>query len=257
MWPEAGELTELAGPYSWGTEPPPDRPFVRANMICTLDGALAFEGRSGPIGGPADRALFFALRALADVVLVGAGTARTENYGPVVLSPEAQQARAERGQAPLPLLAVVTRSGALDWQGRLFSGTGQRPVVIGPGGPWDDDAAAVAEVITAPGPAGTVDLTAALGVLAARGARHVLCEGGANLNLSLVASGLMDDLCLTLSPKLAGHTGGTLVGGWLNSGAAWAAAPTYPPLRHVAELQLVHVLEEDGFLFLRHSTRRL
>ena len=58
------------------------RPAVRLNMISSVDGSTALDGRSGGLGGPADRKVFAALRSLADVVLVAAGTVRAENYGP-------------------------------------------------------------------------------------------------------------------------------------------------------------------------------
>ena len=79
-----------------------DRPFVRCNMISTLDGAITVDGRSGMLGGPADRRVFQALRSLADVILVGAGTARAEAYGPVLLAPELRALRERRGQPPVP-----------------------------------------------------------------------------------------------------------------------------------------------------------
>ena len=58
------------------------RPRVRLNMIATVDGAGSLDGHSAALGGPADKALFATLRALADVILVGAATMRTETYGP-------------------------------------------------------------------------------------------------------------------------------------------------------------------------------
>jgi riboflavin biosynthesis pyrimidine reductase len=258
--------------YSRDVVVPPGRPFVRVNMISTLDGAVAFAGRSGPIGGAADRALFVALRSLADVVLVGAGTVRAENYGRARLPSALQALRAERGQAPLPAVAVVTRGGRLDWGGRLFTGAGEGPLplVIMPSGALTAEDARLAqgraEVVEAGG-AGTVDIALALAALAQRGARHVLCEGGPGLNTSLMAAGAVDEICLTLSPTLAGCVGGDLVGGWLGSGTEWlsrtspdrAGAPTdqegVPPLTELGQFDLVHVLEEDGFIFLRHRAR--
>jgi riboflavin biosynthesis pyrimidine reductase len=101
--------------------PPPDRPWVMLNMVSSLDGrAQGADGRSGPLSGPADRALFRALRATADVVLAGAGTARTENYGPVLLSDQLRRQRLSDGRVERPRLAVVTNSLNLDTGGRLF-----------------------------------------------------------------------------------------------------------------------------------------
>lgn len=97
---------------------PRDRPYVRLNMIASLDGAISVDGRSGPLGGPADRHLFQVLRSLSDVVLVGAGTVRTERYGPVRLPEPLRRAREERGQPASVPIAVFTRSLDLDWQSR-------------------------------------------------------------------------------------------------------------------------------------------
>jgi riboflavin biosynthesis pyrimidine reductase len=237
-------------------------------MIGSLDGAVAFAGRSGQLGGPADQRLFFALRSQADLVMVGATTAREEHYGQARLADEVQRARVARGQVPLPPVAVVTRSGHLEGADRLFREEGPRPIVItsadvAAGGL--DGLSAKADVIFAGAPGGPVDLGSALETLAARGVSHVVCEGGPGLNTSLAAAGAVDELCLTLSPKLAGCVGGRLVGGWLGSGSQWLAqaAPgdgtspvDGPPITRLAEMQLAHVLEEDGFLFLRHQVRR-
>ena len=265
LWPTPGPVDDVLEWYP--LTPGAGRPFVRVNMIASLDGAVAFAGRSGQLGGPADQRLFFALRSQADLVLVGATTAREEHYGQARLSDEVQQARARRGQVPVPPVAVVTRSGHLEGADRLFREEGPTPVIItsadGTSGALGE-LAAKADVIVAGPPGGPVDLTSALATLRARGVRHVVCEGGPGLNTSLAAAGAVDELCLTLSPKMAGCVGGQLVGGWLGSGSQWLAqAPPgldtgpadRPPLNRLVEMQLTHVLEEDGFLFLRHLVR--
>ena len=89
------------------------RPAVRLNMIASVDGATAVEGRSGALGGPADRRVFAALRSLADIVLVAAGTVRAEHYGP----------------AALPI-AVVSGSLRLDWEAPFFTAATHRPMVV-------------------------------------------------------------------------------------------------------------------------------
>ncbi len=262
--------------YSRGVEVPAGRPFVRLNMISTLDGATTFAGRSGGLGGPADRLVFAVLRSLSDVVLVGAGTARAEHYGPVKLPPEVQSMRQARGQSAVPLIAIVTRSLNLDWESSLFraglSGplvpgpvvprpVVPRPVVIAPGNSDADDlarAAEVADVLTT----GTseVDLPAALTALRQRGLRHVLCEGAHRLNTNLVAAQLVDELCLTLSPKLAGSIAGGLFAGGpastrfrISPGVASGERrlPIVEPFPRLLDVGLVHVLEADGYLFLR------
>jgi len=263
LLPQTHHPVNLLEVYSHGVRPPGGRPFVRVNMISSLDGAVAVAGRSGGLGGPADRMLFSVLRALADVVLVGAGTVRIERYGPVNIPAQVQDLRVQRGQQAVPPIAVVTQSCNLDWSSALFQGGGPKPIVITPG---NTDALAlaqareVADVLTAG--AGSVDLASALKTLGAEGMHHVLCEGGPRLNTSLAAAQLVDELCLTLSPQLAGCVGGVLMGGWLGSGGVWLSR-TDPngvrtfrsqPLSQLVKLSLMHVLEEDGYLFLRLGT---
>jgi riboflavin biosynthesis pyrimidine reductase len=260
LLPQASDRVNLVEMYSRDLQLPAGRPFLRVNMISTLDGATSFAGRSGGLGGPGDKLLFAVLRSLADVVLVGAGTARTEHYGPVKLPAEVQRMREGRGQSALPPIAVVTQSLDLDWGASLFGGTIPRPIVIAPG---QSDASALAtagkaaDLITTG--MGTVDLQAALIELGNRGMRYVLCEGGPRLNTGLAAAQLVDELCLTLSPRLAGSVGGGLMGGWLASGGPliYGAGPVTgqvrirQPFMRLLELKLVHLLEEDSFLFLR------
>jgi len=204
------------------------RPAVRLNMIASVDGATAFERRSGPLGGPADRRLFLLLRTLADVVLVGAGTVRAERYGP--------------SRPPGPAIAVVTRSLDLDWDAPLFGAGEVRPIIVTVAdAPAERRAQAErrADVIVAG--EGDVDLRRALDALAARGARQVLCEGGPTLNGDLSAAGLVDELCLTVSPVVAHGDTKRIVAG--------------PPLPALLPLELRSACEEDGFLFLRYRRR--
>lgn len=233
---DAVDLLETYGDHL--SSPPAGRPYVRVNMISSLDGAIAVAERSGLLGGKADRRLFFVLRSLADVVLVGAGTARAEGYGPVRLDPDLVQARLKRGQPPVPRLAVVTRSCNLDWSSSLFTESEVRPIVITiKDAPKKclSRAGEVADVVLAGGD--SVDLGEALSALHERGASNVLGEGGPSLNGYLAAGRLLDELCLTLSPRLAGGDGARVVSG-----------RTLPwPL----EVEMAQLLEEDGFLFLR------
>jgi len=249
LLPEATDQVNLVEMYSREVRPPDGRPFVRVNMVSTLDGAIALGGRAGEISGPADRAVFFALRSLADLVLVGAGTVRAENYGPVKLPEDVQLTRVGRGQSPLPRLAVVTHRVDLDFGSRLFVGSSERPIVIAPGGA-DARVLAEARLVADVVESGTetVDLPSALATLADNGISHILCEGGPKLNASLVAGSLVDELCLTLSPKLALGKVQGLVRGWLED---HTTAPIGQPVAGLMALDLVHVLEEDGFLFLR------
>lgn len=110
LLPPRADEVDLAAVYATPADRAPGRPFVRANMISSLDGAIAIKGRSGGLGGPADQRLYDTLRSLTDVVLVGAGTMRTERYGPVRVDATARAQRLARGQSPVPPIAVVTRS---------------------------------------------------------------------------------------------------------------------------------------------------
>lgn len=233
------DLLEVYGdpPFAAG------RPGVRLNMIASVDGATVVEGLSGGLGGPGDRRVFTVLRSLADVVLVAAGTTRAEGYGPAVIAPADQDARRRRDQAPVPPIAVVSRSLRLDWESRFFSAATVRPVVITVSGAPAEDrerAAGVADVVVAGDV--DVDLARAVAVLGDRGARSVLAEGGPTLNGQLASAGLLDEVCLTLSPKLASGTAKRILAG--------------APLTVPAGLALASVCEEDGFLFLRYRARR-
>lgn len=206
------ELAELARPEDFERAyAHPVQPHVRVNFISSLDGAVEIDGKSGPLGGPADRAAFMAMRAMADVIMVGAGTVRAENYGPVRLSQEAQQRRRERGQNPRPPLAVVTARGNLEPDARLF-GPGANVLILTTSKVAAErpDLAKVAQLIDC-GDA-HVDLGLALAEMRGRGLARVLCEGGAELMRSLMMVGLVDELCLTFAPVLAGPNRRTLAG---------------------------------------------
>jgi riboflavin-specific deaminase-like protein len=221
--------------------PVPGHPFVRVNMISSLDGAITINGRSGTLGGPADHRVFHTLRALTDVVLVGAGTMRTEGYGPVRLGDAEQTQRQAHGQHPIPPIAVVTRSCHLDWTSPFFTQAQARPLVLTTRDAHDHArarASRAAEVIVCGDT--QVDMAIAMRELAARGATSVLVEGGPGLNAQLVGAGLLDELCLTLSPRLVAGTGPRVLAG--------------PELLQALTVDIRHILEEDSFLFLRLKT---
>jgi riboflavin biosynthesis pyrimidine reductase len=193
-------------------------------MIASVDGATAVGDVSGGLGGPADQRVFGVLRSLADIVLVAAGTVRAEHYGPSAVP-----------------IAVVTRTAELDWQSPFFTQAKARPIVL-----TVDDAPAeslrcaaeVADVIVVG--TGGVDFGRALDELGARGHHHVLAEGGPTLNGQLALAGVIDELCLTLSPSLAAGAAKRIL-----------AAPALPMLTPLA---LQSILEDDGYLFLRYRT---
>src|SRR5438477_2331249 len=108
LLPEPGEVTaeQATTGLRFGDLAPHDRPYLVLNMVSTLDGRIAIDGRSGPIGDEADRELFFGLRTQADAVMVGAGTVRTERYGPLLRRPELRERRVAEALAPDPLAVI-------------------------------------------------------------------------------------------------------------------------------------------------------
>ncbi len=217
----------------------PGRPYVAVNMVASIDGATAVEGVTAKLGSPGDQRIFFLLRSLADVILVGAQTIRAEGYGPPRLEAEVMQARRARGQSALPDIAVVSRSLNFDWSSRFFTEAPTQPILLTPRAAEVgqlERAHERAQVVLAGDT--TVDLAQGLAALAGRGARLVLCEGGPTLNGELASAGLIDELCLTVAPSLVGGGGATIFG--------------LRRLDHVLGASLLHVLEEEGFLFLRY-----
>lgn len=178
---------------------------VRANMIATLDGsAQGPDGRSRSINGPADWRAFRVQRSVADVVLVGAGTARDEGYGPLRVPADLRAARAERGQDERLPIALVTRTGELPEKLRDVPAEDRPYVVTVTSNPRLDDLDPERLIVAGDT---TVDLAAALDALAARGLTRVLAEGGPRLLGDLTAAGLVDELCLSTSPVLTGGPG--------------------------------------------------
>ena len=220
-------------------------PWVRANMVASVDGAVTGPGgRSAEVSTPADRRVFSLLRSLADVVLAGAGTVRAERYGPARARPELRAARAARGQRPVPVVAVASASLDLDPDWPLFTEAAEPTVVLTvDAAPADRRRAlsGVADVVTA-GEA-LLDIGAALDALAGRGLGRVLCEGGPMLLGGVVRAGLLDELCLTTSPLLAAGPARRV----LHGAAATAGVAPPPPVG----LALGHLLEEAGTLLAR------
>ena len=217
-------------------------PCVRANMIASVDGAIMVDGRSGGLSGPADRLVFRVLRSLADVIVVGAGTARADRYRQVQPGELWQQLRAGRRSAPP--IAVLTRRLDVDLTSRLFGDVGlARTILITTEqAPQDrlQAAARVADVVVA----GKEDVGAAasINVLGQRGYRRILVEGGPNLLGQFTAADLVDELCLTISPVLEGGY----------SAARVTMAPHGDRPAKMAGLRLASVLEDDGFLLTRY-----
>ena len=158
------------GSYDW-----PEGPWLRANMVATVDGsAQGPDGRSGTINNAADQEVFQRLRATADLILVGAGTARAEGYGPV--------------ETPI---VVVSRSGALP-ETMADAPEGSIRLIHG-GGP--------------------MDLHAEITDLYAQGLHHIVCEGGPSLLADLIRAGVVDELCATVVPRLIAGDGRRILTG--------------------------------------------
>jgi len=242
LLPQAVAAVDLVEAYAIPPDAGGGTAFVRCNMITSLDGAISVNGRSGTLGGPADRRVFQTLRSLTDVVLVGAGTMRSENYGPARFDDELREQRLQRGQNPVPPIAVVTASANLDWSSPFFTEAEERPIVftsrISEKGARER-AAEVADVVVSDDD--RVDPMAAIDYLRSRGYGSVLLEGGPRLNADVTDAGALDELCLTLSPRLVAGDGPRVLAG----------AELSTPLG----LKIVHLLEEDGFLFYRLAVR--
>ncbi len=184
---------------------PPDRPWVFTNMAATLDGATAIDGVSGAIGDDDDHAMFRALRASADVIIVGSRTANVESYRTPQRSDAVDRVRSDAGRAPRPLVAVLSASLSIDPELELFADPSYRPLVFS-----TDDAPAdrrrrledAADVVSI-GSGKHLDLGRALRHLFSAGHRTVLSEGGPSINGQLIADDLIDEWNLTLSPLLA------------------------------------------------------
>jgi len=241
LLPVASERVDLEAAYAV----PPETPFhLRASFISSADGAVTLDGRSGGLGNAADKEIFGLARDLADVILVGAGTARAEAYGASRPIGRRLERRRRHGLPDAPVMALVSESLQFDLDSDLFPTDEPRTVVITSGASPADARAAVAEhaeVLVLGDDA--VDLAAAVAALRKRGLRRTHCEGGPRLFAGLVAAGLVDELCLTLAPLLTGPGAARIV-----TGPAWPA-PAYGVLQHV--------LEDEGFLFLRYLLTRL
>ncbi len=218
------------------------RPWVVANMIASLDGAATIDGRSGRLGGPGDKAIFHALRGVADVILVGAGTVRAERYGPPRHDPSDTERRLAAGMAERARIAIVTSSLELEDDLPLFGDPTARPLVITVENADPAERARleqVADVVNAG--VQRVDPAVALSRLSDLGARTVLCEGGPMLLGGLHDADLIDEWCVTISPV-----------GTAGTGARIAHGTTATARR----LELDRLWEEDGMLFLREIRPR-
>jgi riboflavin biosynthesis pyrimidine reductase len=233
------ELTDehIAQLYAY----PSEGIWVRVNFVSTVDGAAhGADSRAASISSRADQRIFALLRGLCDLVLVGAGTARAEKYRPVERDEVSSELRQRLGLASTPTIAVVSRS--LDVPEELL-GDGMAPTLVvtcggasrsGLAGLMKDD-----RIVTA-GDA-KVDLSSAIQALSRRGFRRILCEGGPTLFADLVRADRLDELCLTVSPRLLAGDARRITRG--------------PLIASDVRLRLAHVIGAGDDLFLRYTRR--
>jgi riboflavin biosynthesis pyrimidine reductase len=241
LLPPAADSPDLPGLYAY-----PDAyragSWLRANMVSSVDGAAALGGVTKALSSETDRHVFALLRTLSDVIVVGAATAREERYNPV--RPRELWRHLREGRPPTPPIAVVSGRLDLDPRSRLITAApaDARTIIITTAQAPPErraELATRADVIVAGEK--TVDLKAAVSALADRGYQRMLAEGGPHLLAQFVEAGLMDELCLTIGPLMAGPDASRIVAG----------APAAQP----RPLTLAHLLEDDGFLFCRYITK--
>jgi len=216
--------------------------WLRVNFVSSVDGAATVDGVSGGLGGDADLRVFDLLRELCDVVIVGAGTVRAESYGPMRLQQPSADRRVARGLPPHPVFAIVSQGLDLDPGSRVFTDAPVRPIIIATdAAPRDrrDRLAAVADIVIAGGD--ELDPVAMTVALAERGLTQQHCEGGPSLFGTLIAAGVVDELCLTMSPQLVAGDAKRIAAG---------------ELAHPSELILGHVLVSGDTLLLRYEVGR-
>ncbi len=226
---------ELAGCY-----PRLEHPTLRVNFIASADGAVSVDGLSAGLQGPGDKEVFDTLRMVCDALVVAAGTVRAERYDALRLTTEDRIWRTRHGLPEFPLMVIVSGSLDLDPAQLIFADAPVRPIVLTHrAAPGDSPIAEVAELVRAGDE--QVDLAAGVAALHERGATQLLCEGGPGLLGSMIAADLVDELCLTVAPLLAGGGAGRIAHG-----------PASPPRR----MALRHALTREDMLFLRYARPR-
>ena len=233
---ERGEVLQaLADLYAYPT-PQPAPGWVRANMVSTLDGSASGpDGRSGSIGAAADHAVFSVLRGLADVILVGAGTARAEGYRLPTPTTGFAERRLGAQQSPTPTLALVTRSGRLPDSPEIFAPDALSLVVTCATADVNELRSRVGSHRVIVAGDQDVDPTIAASQLAARGLTRILLEGGPTLLGRFESAGRIDEICLTLAPLLVSGPGPRIAHG--------------PPTTR--RLRAAHLIECEGLLLGR------
>jgi riboflavin biosynthesis pyrimidine reductase len=218
---------------------PAERPYTLVNFVATADGSATFQGRSGGIGDEGDRQIFHALRERVDAVLAGTGTLRAERYGRILGKPERRRRRLDAGRPAEPLACVITRSGALPLDIPLFAEPDARVIVFSPT-PIDLSGVAAQVQVELHDAGAERPLAQVMRSLRqAHAVGSLLCEGGPSLFHSLLHEQLVDELFLTVAPRLAG-------------GSTELTITRGNPLPDLAALRIAWLLERHDSLFLRY-----
>ena len=240
IYPERRPISpeELASELRLHELAPPDRPYLGINMVSSLDGKATLDWRTKGLSTEVDRRLFHHLRTQADAVMVGAGTAREERYGRMTKNEELSEKRVEEGRTAEAVAVVI--SGRLDLPADLpLLNDPEQAVLIATGSDAELPGLGAQVEYARVGD----DLPRLMAELHERGVRSVLCEGGPTLNSFLFAAGLVDELFLTMNPKVvAGAAALTIVAG--------------RELVEPVELDLVSVAEAEGELYTRWRVRK-
>ncbi len=240
LLPDPGPTTvgeQLDGYRPW-EQPRDERPYVAINFATTVDGRAAIGGVSGPIGSAADSTMLAGLRTRFDAVMIGAGTMRAERYGRPIPSQEKRERRERLGLPHDPLMVIVSGRLDLPWDAPLFGESG-RVLIFTASETEPPDTEASLRVVRHDG---AVDLVAALEYLRReRGVRALLSEGGPRLHGQMQAADLVDDLFLTIAPKLVGGGAPRILEG---------------DLPRIEPLELGWLLEQEGELFARYRRAR-
>jgi riboflavin-specific deaminase-like protein len=237
--PATVDVGELVGGALARVQPAEHKPHVLVNFVASADGHATVNGLSDGLGDEGDRAIFHTLREHVDAILAGTGTLHAERYGRMLGKAERRQRRVARGQSPEPLAVVVTRSGEIPDDIPLFDEPEARIAVFAPTG--TDLSHKRAQVTVVALDPGELTLTTAMRRLRTEfGVGTLLCEGGPTLFGSLLHEELVDEMFLTLAPKLVG-------------GGHGPAVTSGPALAEPRPLRPLWLLEHRGSLYLRYA----
>ena len=237
LLPDPGTTTveQQLETYRPWEEPHEERPLVAMNFAATVDGRATIGGVSGPIGSSADTAMLAGLRRRFDAVMIGAGTMRAERYGRLAADEEQRRQREQAGLPPEPLMVIVSGRLDLPWDAPLFTDGGGRVLIFTASDAEPPQTETAVQVVRH---RDFVNLAEALRQLRREHeVRALLCEGGPGLHAELEGGGAVDDLFLTIAPKLAGGDAPRILEG---------------DMPQLAELELAWLLEQDGELFARY-----